>query len=135
MYVILALDTRPHPDIVCPVQITSHLQGTLGTFGQHLKLMLTRPIHHREATLYEFARNIFMKQIAHRIHKNDSRRLPVKGPLDEVILQSHFEAICVPRLPHCFEAFRHSFGIAILTAWTNFLAPRHRVPSGFCPFD
>ena len=98
-------------------------------------MMLGCVVHGRETSLNELAWDLLMEKIAHRIDKNDTGRLPLQREIDNIILESYKKSIAVTRLSHRSKAFGHSFCIAVLAPWTDFVATRNGIPSRLSPLN
>src|SRR6516165_8118131 len=78
--VILIFNRHSKPDVRRPVPCAEILARPMfepfGPLSENLKRMVWRTSHRIEHALDESLRNIFVKQIRHRIHKNAARFLP-----------------------------------------------------------
>jgi hypothetical protein len=97
--------------------------------------VLRASVHDRENLLDEFEWHILVKEIAHRIDKNEARRFPPKRNRQGLRLQRKPETVDVLRLTHCLEPERHPFGVAELAAGADLCAAGNRVPRCLGPFN
>jgi len=86
-------------------------------------------------TLDEFPRDLFVKQIAHRIHKDQSRLTPGLGQIDDIFVERNFEAVMISSIAHRLEAQSQTLGIAILATSADLRAAGDRIPRRLCPFN
>ena len=83
----------------------------------------------------EIERNIFVKKIAHRIHKNRAGLPPAKRYFESVGMKCYFEAVSVVGASGGLQTQRHAFGIAVFTARADFRTTGNGIPRRFSPFD
>ena len=76
-------------------------------------------LHRGEDLLYETEWDVLVKQVAHRIHKDDTRRLPSQWRIDKVGMKCNVEPIAIVVVAHGFEAMGHALGVAVQAPWTN----------------
>ena len=69
------------------------IRQSLGAFGEHLKAVPMRLLHHGEDTLNEIDWHILMKEIAHGIDEDRLRLLPAQWQLEHVRLKREREDI------------------------------------------
>ena len=91
--------------------------------------------HYSKHLLQIVQRNPFMKQVAHRIYKNNPGLAPIQRLINNIRLKRGLERISITRLAHRLEALRHPFCIAVLAAWADFGATRYGIPGCVGPFD
>lgn len=133
--IVPVFDAHAHPDMRLPIQRIAQLDQTFRPFGEHLVLMPVRPAHNVEDVADIGERDLRMKQVAHRIHKDAFGGLPLQRQFEHLRLQGYFEAVTVIRQPHGLQAFGEALGVAMFAAGTDLGAPRYRVPRCVRPLD
>ena len=102
---------------------------------EHLEAVPVRAPHHVEHALDVRERHILVEQVAHRVHEDRLRLLPLERQLQHLRLQRELEAVPVVRLPHRLQPLRHALGVAVLAARADLVAARDRVPRRLGPLD
>src|SRR5690606_12191752 len=91
-------------------------EQSFGPLRKHLKNMMRIVIHYSKNFSYEFQWNVFMKQIAHGIHEDNSSMLPGVRNAQLIFMNSHAKAIRVFLYTHCLQSPRHNFCITEFTS-------------------
>ncbi len=113
----------------------AQLQKPFGPFCQHLKNMPVRLPHDIENALDEIAGNVTMKKIAHGVHENRARLLPVKRQTQRMFVYGRLETVHVVALAHCLQTSRHTLGIAVTATRACLSTAGDGIPGGLGPFD
>src|SRR5712691_2415688 len=116
---LVILNAHPHPDILGPRQILSDFQETCAPFGENLKHMLRCLAHRIKDVLDEGEWYLFVEQITHGIHKDETRASPGQGSLQEILMQRHRKSLPIAGIAHCLETLCHPLGITVFTALTD----------------
>ena len=135
MNVVGVLYGRAHPNVVRPRKVSRQFGGSLGTLRQNLKGMLRCALHDCKTLGDELCRNVLMEEVAHRVHKNHPRTLPVKRQFHHVRLQRNLEAVAIAFLSHGAKAFGHSLRVTMGTPRADLRTAGDRVPSRLGPLD
>jgi len=62
-----------HPNVVRPLEEAIEFEHAVWSLGQDLKSVLRTASHDIHHTLNEVERDIFVKEVAHRVHKDYAR--------------------------------------------------------------
>ena len=110
-------------------------QKALGSLGQDLILVLVREIHDAENVVNVFRWNPVVKEIAHRVDEDPLRLLPAKRLLQFFGDEAEVEALLKWMSLYSAEAFRKSFGVAVLATGADLRAAANRIPGRVGPLD
>src|SRR5437879_8125360 len=91
--------------------------------------------HRCKNTLDEIKRDVFVKKIAHRVHKDHATAPPRSWQIDNVFMQCESEAVLIATVPHQLQSQCEALGITILAASAYLRATRHGIPRRLSPFD
>src|SRR3972149_4199271 len=97
--------------------------------------MPTGSAHYFEYLTNEFERNIFMKQIAHRIDEDTSWFLPGKRQFQRARMHRKREPIPVMRISHLLKSFCKTLRVTIFASGADFGAAGEWIPGSFCPLN
>src|SRR5659263_253711 len=97
--------------------------------------MPVRLPHDIENALDEIGGNVPMEKIAHGVHENRARLLPVKRQTQRMLMNSRLETVHVVALAHRLKTARHAFGVAVAATRACLSATSDGVPGGLGPFD
>jgi len=92
-------------------------------------------VHSIEYLLDKVRGYILMKKVAHRIDEYHLGLFPLPRQIKNVRMTGQLEAVSVVRLAHRLQSFRHSLGVAVLTAAAYLRATGYRIPRRFGPFN
>ncbi len=76
-----------------------------------------------------------MEHVVHAVSENHARLLPNQGHLKAVGPQAHLETLLVVMTWNPAPPLREGFGVAVLAAWANLVAPGNRIPGRVRPLD
>jgi len=74
--IIRRFDTNPHPNVWWPRQRVRELEKPLRTLGEDLVCVPVCTNHYVENSSYFLSREVFMKQVAHRVYENELGLFP-----------------------------------------------------------
>jgi hypothetical protein len=131
----LIFDADSHPYIRRPGKQVSKFSQTLRALRENLESMLRAFDHRAENGLNEIKRDVFLKQVAHRIHEDNARLFPPTRDVNEVVVQRRRKAVDVASATHRIQALRHPLCVAMLATLTDLYATSNRVPGHLCPFN
>src|SRR5713226_6750551 len=92
-------------------------------------------LHCREYTLDELVRDLLVKQIAHRVHEDDSRLTQLQRQTQPAGPEHQVESVFVRMSRHAPEAFNEVVGIAVVAPWRYLRTSRDRVPRCLRPLN
>src|ERR1043165_4627672 len=92
-------------------------------------------IHNVEDAVNVLSRNVFMKQVTHRVNEYGLWIGPPLWKPKHTRLLSQPETVSVIRLSHCLQAVGHPFRVTVVAARTDSGATGDRVPRRFCPLN
>jgi len=133
--VLLAFDAHAHPDMGGPIEERAQLFQAFRPLREDLIMVPVRLVHDAEHTPNVLHWDLVVEKVAHAVHEDPLRGLPRDRVLQHVGLECQFEPVAVVLVSHGLQAVRESLRVAMLTAWANLVATRHRVPRRVGPFD
>ena len=144
------LDARAHPEIPGPGKTLGELERPFWPLRKNLKVMLRRGRDDGIDILDERHRDIMVKEVAHRIHENQTRfllserhvqgvRIQIDPPREQCpsISRSTSSSRVLARGPrvHALQSQSEPSGVAIGATGRYSGAPSNRVPRRLCPLD
>ena len=91
--------------------------------------------HHVKDLLDVTEGHLLVEKVAHGIHEDPIRALPLQWQFQHVRLEREPEAVDVVPLSHGLQTFRQSLGVAVLAGRADLRASGYGIPSGIRPFD
>src|SRR6185295_974279 len=92
-------------------------------------------LHHAYNGGYVVIRDAFVKQIAHRIHKDHLWRCPTKRVSEFYRHNSQIKTLLVRMAGYAPKSFSKYFSITMFATRANLGAPAHWIPRSVGPFD
>ena len=119
--------------------------GALGPLRQKLELVRRAVVHDGKHPLNLLEREVRVEYVAHRVHKDPPRLLPLAWELQAVLPEARREGILSVRRRVLHRQLAqvdltrapvgHRMGVAVVTPSRNLGAPRHGVPDFVSPLD
>src|SRR5690606_13643334 len=102
----LVLDAHTHPDVFRPWEESAQRHESLGSLGQHLKLMLGAAAHRLKHSLDKVEGNLFMEQIGHRVDEDPPRLPPLERKIYQILMECHAKPVDIARRTHRLKSLR-----------------------------
>jgi hypothetical protein len=119
-----------------PSQFTAQqLPEPIVPFGEDLEHMPVGPLHDVANARDVVDRNVFVKEVAHRVDENLSRAAPVQWLIELFRNESEIETLLERVSWHSAESFCEQLRIAELAARTHLRAAPDRIPRCVRPLD
>src|SRR5262245_50999030 len=91
--------------------------------------------HDVEYAIDVLSRNLFVKEITHRVYKDEARLLKLQRLLKAMRVQFEIETELVRMIRRSAPPLRETFSVAVVTASADLRATRNRIPRDVSPFD
>src|SRR3569623_296175 len=117
--ILAILDRNAEPYILWATASLEILRQSLRALGQNLIGVLRRLPDHREDLIEELIRDIFVKEITHRIDEVDRRLLALQWLRKSFRQYRQLEAILIARSAHGMKPPGHHIGVAVLATWCS----------------
>jgi hypothetical protein len=131
----LVLHADAHPNVRWPGEAGGDAAHPIGPLGEDLIGMLRRLRHNSEGALDEVEWDVLVKEITHAVDKDSARCPPAAREVEELLMERQSEPVPIPGHAHRLQSVGERVRVAMIAAWADMSASRHKVPGSVRPLD
>ena len=129
------LDRDAHPYVLGPGEPWGELSHPLVTLREDLIHVVIGARHHIEHALHVLVGDVLVEHVAHRVHEDDARLLPLERVVEPARPEPQIEPLLIRVVRDPTPPLGERLGVAVGAARRHLGASRNGVPGRFRPLD